>query len=68
LVIKGRFLGSYRETCVIFGIHIDHEFVGDTMFPWYDEGDWQEIAREDFGPDKENLYALSFRVYDRKTS
>jgi len=45
---------------------IDQDFMGDTVFPWYDESGWQMISREDFEPDQDNLYALSFRVYERK--
>jgi dihydrofolate reductase len=47
-------------------IHAD--FGGDTYFPEYDRGEWQEVFREDHPADAVNAYPYSFVEYRRKSS
>lgn len=44
---------------------VDAEVSGDTVFPEYDEDEWELVGREDFPPDEENTFGLSFRTYRR---
>lgn len=43
------------------------EVAGDTYFPAWDRGQWQEIAREDHAAPEPGKYAYSFAVYERVT-
>jgi dihydrofolate reductase len=45
---------------------IHHSFKGDTLFPEFDENDWNLIGREDCEIDDENPYAYSFVTYERR--
>lgn len=45
---------------------IHHEFDGDTFFPEINKSEWHEVEREDHLPDKENRYAYSFIVLNKK--
>ena len=38
---------------------------GDTLVPAWQEGDWQEISREDHPADDRNAHPYSFLVYER---
>ena len=42
---------------------VDGEFEGDCYFPDFQPEKWQEIERQEFSPDKDNLYPYSFTVY-----
>ncbi len=42
---------------------VDGEFEGDSYFPDCQLEKWQEIERQDFPADQENLYPYSFTVY-----
>ena len=45
----------------------DH-FDGDTAFPDYEEGEWQEVARESHAADERNPHAFSFLTLERRAS
>ena len=40
---------------------------GDTFFPAYHAGEWEEIDRQDFKADEKNEYDYSFVVLERNT-
>ncbi|WP_263080754.1 dihydrofolate reductase [Endozoicomonas sp. Mp262] len=42
-------------------------FEGDAFFPEIDQGQWQEVAREDHQTDDEQHLTYSYLVLDRKT-
>ncbi|MCR4302414.1 MAG: type 3 dihydrofolate reductase [Sulfuricaulis sp.] len=42
------------------------EIDGDTYFPEFDRGDWQEVSRVHHTADEKNPYAYSFVTYDRR--
>lgn len=39
---------------------------GDTYFPEFDPGHWNEVSREQHEADEKNPYACTFLTYDRK--
>lgn len=41
---------------------------GDACFPEFDTTEWEEIEREEHGPDEKNAYAYSFITLARKTA
>lgn len=41
-------------------------FEADTFFPEIDPEEWNEISREDFGPDAENNFFHAYIIYERK--
>ncbi len=47
---------------------IDAAFEGDTWFPEFDPGEWQETAREAHPADAGNAYAFAFVVLDRRAA
>jgi len=44
---------------------VETEVEGDTLFPEYDSGQWQEVAREHHPRDDKNPYAYSFVTLSR---
>lgn len=46
---------------------IDAVIDGDTLFPDYDDGNWQKVSSELRKADEKNKYQLDFCVYERKT-
>jgi dihydrofolate reductase len=44
---------------------IHHGFEGDVYFPPFEKGQWEEVLREDHGPDEKNPYAYSFIIFER---
>lgn len=44
---------------------IDHEFVGDTFFPQWNENEWLEVSREIHEPDEKNPYHYEFVDFER---
>ncbi len=44
------------------------EFEGDCYFPDYQTEEWQEIEKQDFLADKQNLYSYSFTILTRYDS
>jgi len=47
--------------------HIEGVFEGDTYFPDYDEGNWQEISCESHTPDEKNPHHYHFKILERKS-
>ena len=47
--------------------HIEGEFDGDTYFPEFDEGDWQEVSCESHQPDEKNPHHYHFKILERKS-
>ncbi|MCI0398863.1 MAG: type 3 dihydrofolate reductase [Chloroflexi bacterium] len=47
---------------------IDAVFEGDTCFPAFDAGQWQEVAREAHPPDEKNPYTYTFVTYERRAA
>ncbi|HIF88549.1 MAG TPA: type 3 dihydrofolate reductase [Candidatus Thioglobus sp.] len=47
--------------------HIEGVFEGDTYFPDYNEGDWQEISCESHTPDEKNPHHYHFKILERKS-
>ena len=45
-------------------VHSDCE--GDTLFPPWQESEWQEVFREDHPADDRNAHPYSFLVYERR--
>jgi dihydrofolate reductase len=45
---------------------IDATIAGDTRFPDYDDGNWQEVSNELRKADEKNKYQLDFCIYERK--
>jgi dihydrofolate reductase len=45
--------------------HIDHEFDGDTYFPYYDESDFEWTSFKQVGIGERSPHSLEFAVYDR---
>lgn len=45
---------------------IDATIAGDTQFPDYDDGSWQEVSSELRKADEKNKYQLNFCIYERK--
>lgn len=45
---------------------IDEEFDGDVFFPEFNRSDWQETARSENRPDKENIYKYTFVTLEKK--
>ena len=41
---------------------------GDTLFPQFNRGEWQECSRESFAADEKNEYPFSFVVLERTKS
>lgn len=46
---------------------VHHSFEGDTSFPEVDFSEWKLISDEKHPADEKNVYAYSFRIYERKT-
>jgi dihydrofolate reductase len=46
-------------------VHADSE--GDTLFPAWQEAEWQEVFREDHPADDRNAHPYSFLVYERRS-
>lgn len=46
--------------------YIHQNFEGDTFFPEFNMGEWQEVSREDHQPDEKNKYSYSFMILERK--
>jgi dihydrofolate reductase len=44
---------------------IHAEVDGDTLFPEFDEDEWEIVEREDHDADEKNEYPFSFVVYER---
>lgn len=53
------------DTMYLTEIHAD--FKGDTYFPEFDRGEWQEVSREDHPADAVNAHPYSFVEYRRKS-
>ncbi len=49
----------------IYLTEVHAEVHGDSYFPAFDRGDWQEVGRETFYAEDENPYDYSFVVLDR---
>ncbi len=45
---------------------VHHDFEGDVYFPEFDENEWREVSREDFGANLKNPYDYSFVTLERK--
>ncbi len=52
------------DTLYLTRVHA--EFEGDTVFPVFDEADWEEVARTDCEPDEKNPWAYSFLQLERR--
>jgi dihydrofolate reductase len=50
----------------IYLTRIDADFEGDTHFPTFDAGTWQEVSRFDHAADAENPHPYSFTVLERQ--
>lgn len=50
----------------IYLTRIDHEFEGDSWFPEWQHGQWQEVERQDYAPDERNPYHYSFLILERQ--
>ena len=46
---------------------IEHEFMGDTFFPEFNECQWTMISKESGPKNEKNPYDYFFTVYDRKS-
>ena len=57
---------ALAQTQRLYLTEVHAEVDGDTFFPEYDKGEWEEIAREDFPAEGPNPYDYSFVVYERK--
>ncbi|WP_435786368.1 dihydrofolate reductase [Alcanivorax borkumensis] len=57
---------ALAQTQRLYLTEVHAEVDGDTFFPEYDKGEWEEIAREDFAAEGPNPYDYSFVVYERK--
>ena len=49
----------------VYLTRIHAEFPGDAFFPDFDEGGWQEVAREIHPPENEDGPSFSFTILDR---
>ena len=50
----------------LYVTEIDADIAGDTFFPAYDKGQFQEVSREDFPGDPPDQYPYSLVVYERR--
>jgi dihydrofolate reductase len=50
----------------IYLTRVHTEAAGDTHFPDYDPGAWDEIERQEFPADEKNRFACSFSVLERR--
>ncbi len=41
-------------------------FAGDTWFPAFDQGEWQQVEKHDFDADENAPWPVSFYILDRK--
>ena len=69
MVIGG---GAIYKHCLpaanrLYITHINATIDGDTQFPDYDDGSWQQIANECRPSDDKNAYDLDFSVYEKLT-
>lgn len=67
MVIGG---GAIYKHCLpnadrLYITHIKAAIEGDTQFPAYDDGHWENTASELRSSDEKNAYDLDFCVYDR---
>ena len=44
---------------------VEKDFDADTFFPKLDLTQWKLLEREDYGPDEENDFSYSFRIYKK---
>ncbi|MBP6057379.1 MAG: dihydrofolate reductase [Nitrosomonas sp.] len=62
--------GLYRQTIAIcqrmYVTEIQRDFEGDTIFPKYDPGEWEETQREKYFADSDNNMEYHFVILDRK--
>lgn len=45
---------------------IEAEFEGDTYFPSFNYGDWNEVSSEEHEADEDNPYPYCFKILERK--
>lgn len=50
----------------IYLTRIQAGFPADTWFPALDDDEWEEVEREEHGPDEKNLYRYSFVTLERR--
>lgn len=59
----------YRQTLYLADkmyITLIHDyFEGDTLFPVYNESDWNEVSRKLMNPDDKNKYPFTFLVFEK---
>lgn len=62
--------GLYRQTIAMcqrmYVTEIQRDFEGDTIFPEYDPGEWEETQREKYFADSDNNMEYHFVILDRK--
>ena len=50
----------------IYLTEIHQQIPGDVYFPEFNRAEWEEVSRQDFGPDDKNPYAYSFVTLERR--
>ncbi len=67
MVIGGAqiYIEALNKADRLYLTEVHAEVEGDAHFPEFNQGDWQEQAREDFEAEGPNPYNYSFVVYDK---
>lgn len=50
----------------IYATEFDGDIKGDVFFPQLSENEWEEVERQNFKADEDNIYDYSFVTYRRK--
>lgn len=51
---------------VVYATEFDGDIKGDVFFPELPANEWEEVSRENFKADEDNIYDYSFVTYRRK--
>ncbi len=56
---------SLEQASHLYLTEVHTEIEGDTFFPEFDRGEWEEVSREDFKADEKNEFDYSFVLLER---